>query len=78
MNITDPGLKFSILLGFNYISSGLYLQTSLAWVTLYRRFLSPASTASQVMEAHKRFHHGKVNCLWKWCLTCSCIFVMNC
>jgi len=25
-----------------------------------RRFLSPASTALQVMESHKRFHHGKV------------------
>jgi len=25
-----------------------------------RRFLSPASTVLQVMEAHKRFHHGKV------------------
>jgi len=25
-----------------------------------RRFLSPASTALQVMEAHKRFHRGKV------------------
>jgi len=27
---------------------------------LNRRFLSPASTALQVMEAHKCFHHGKV------------------
>jgi len=25
-----------------------------------RKFLSPASTALQVMEAHKRFHRGKV------------------
>jgi len=25
-----------------------------------RRFLSPASTALQVIEAHKRFHRGKV------------------
>jgi len=25
-----------------------------------RRFLSPASTALQVMEAHKRFYRGKV------------------
>jgi len=25
-----------------------------------RRFLSPASTTLQVMEAHKHFHHGKV------------------
>jgi len=33
-NITNPSLKFSFLLGLHYISSGLYLQTSLAWVTL--------------------------------------------
>jgi len=49
------------LLGLNYILSGLHLQTSLAWVTLQVIFISsPASTALQVMEAHKRFHHGKV------------------
>jgi len=28
-------------------------------------FLSPASTAQQVMMVHKRFHHGKVVSLWK-------------
>jgi len=50
---------FSILLGLNYILSDHYLQTSLAWVTV-QEILSPASTALQIREAHKRFHQSKV------------------
>jgi len=42
------------------MSSSLYLQTSLAWLTQQEIFLTPASTALQVMEAHKRFYRGKV------------------
>jgi len=39
-NIINPGLKFSILLVLNYILSGLYLQTFLAWVILQEIFIS--------------------------------------
>ena len=34
MGITNSGRKFTILCGLNYTLSGLYPQTSLAWVTL--------------------------------------------
>jgi len=54
-NITNLGLKFSILLGLNYIYLAPICRP-LTWVP-YRRFLSSANTVLRVMEAHKCFHH---------------------
>jgi len=53
----QSGFKVFHLIGVELLLSGLYQQTSST--TIYR-FLSSASTALQVLEAHKCFHHGKV------------------
>ena len=57
MGITNPGSKFFNLFGLNYTSSSLYF---LAWETLLGECESPASTARQIIEAHRLFHFFKV------------------
>jgi len=59
-NIPNPGFKFSILLGLNYISSGLYLQTSLAWVTLTRDF------CLQPVQLYWSWRHTNVSTTVRW------------